>query len=531
MATSDRRRATSRAYRVCLLWLLTAAVAPASASLAAPPAGAPGQAHAQPPPPSRALLDRYCVTCHNERLRTGGLMLDAADVDRVDLHRETFEKVVRKLRSGQMPPQGRARPDRTAVRTFVRALEAELDRVGAAAPNPGRVASHRLNRTEYVNVVRDLLALEIDGEALLPGDMAGFGFDNNAQVLGMTPALMDRYITAATKVSRLALGTPENRPLRQVYRLPMTMRQDARMSEATPFASRGGIAVRHTFPLDGTYLFRVRLQRDIGDSIGGSIASREYQIDLRIDHALVERLTVGGKFRGQRTRYVGGGGIAPPEDDLVARQIAFYNQTADDGLDVRLPVKGGTRLVSVTFANVAPTAVGGIGDGLVPGLGTLEIVGPFDGRTPADTPSRERVFVCRPDGPADEELCARDILRTLTRRAYRRPITDVDLDPLLAIYEAGRDAGDFETGIALALEALLSMPAFLLRAEAEPSGAQVGTIFPITDVELASRLSFFLWRSMPDDELLDLAEQGTLSDPVVLARQTRRMLSDRKSVV
>ena len=531
MVTSDKRRAMPGARRVCLLWLLTAALVPVPAPLAASQPGAPRQAQAaeQGPRLSRALLDRYCVTCHNERLRTGGLLLDAADIDRVDLHRETFEKVARKLRSGQMPPQGRPRPDGTAVRAFVKALEAELDRVGAAAPNPGRVASHRLNRTEYVNVVRDLLALEIDGRALLPGDMAGFGFDNNAQVLGMTPALMDRYITAATKVSRMALGTPENRPLRQVYRLPMTMRQDARTSEEAPFASRGGMAVRHTFPLDGTYLFRVRLQRDIGDSIGGSIATREYQIDLRIDHALVERLAVGGRFRGQRTKYVGGGGIAPPEDDLVARQIAFYNQTADDGLDVRLQVKGGTRLVSATFANVAPTAVGGIGDGLVPGLGTLEIVGPFDGRTPADTPSRERVFVCRPAGPADEAPCARDILRTLTRRAYRRPVTDVDLEPLLAIYEAGRDAGDFETGIALALEALLSMPAFLLRAEAEPAGAEVGTIFPVTDVELASRLSFFLWRSMPDDELLALAEQGTLSDPAVLVRQTRRMLSDRRA--
>ena len=291
----------------------------------------------------------------------------------------------------------------------------------------------------------------------------------------------------------------------------------------------GGMAVRHTFPLDGTYLFKLRLQRGIGDTIGGSIATREYQIDLRIDHALVKRLTVGGKFEGQRTKYAGGTGIAPPDDDVVARQIAFYNQTADDHLDVRLQVKGGTRLVSATFANVAPTAVGGIGDGLVPGLGTLEIVGPFEGRTPADTPSRERVFVCRPDEPADEEPCARDILRTLTRRAYRRPITDVDIEPLVAIYEGAQDGGDFETGIAQALEALLSMPAFLMRAEAEPSDAGVGTIFPITDVELASRLSFFLWRSMPDDELLKLAERGALSDPAVLARQTRRMLSDRRA--
>ena len=529
MVTPDRRRAMSRALRVFVFCLLTALVAPALEPLEARRFQAPGQAADQTARPSRALLDRYCVTCHNERLKTGGLMLDAADISRVDLHRETFEKVVRKLRSRQMPPQGRPRPDETAVHTFVAALEAELDRVGAAAPNPGRVASHRLNRAEYVNVIHDLLALEIDGEALLPGDMAGFGFDNNAQVLAMTPALMDRYITAATKISRLAVGTPENRPMRQVYRLPTTARQDGRMGESAPFASRGGMAVRHTFPLDGDYLFKVRLQRYLGDSIGAGIAEREYQIDLRVDHALVKQLTVGGKFKGQRRKYAGGDSIAPPEDDLVARQIAFYNQTADDGLDVRLAIKGGTRLVSATFANVAPTAVGGIGDSLVPGLSTLEIVGPFDGRTPGETPSRERIFVCRPNGPEDEQPCAEQILRTLTRRAYRRPVTDVDLEPLMAIYAIGRDNGNFETGIAQALEALLSMPAFLMRAEAEPTGAVVGTIFPVTDVELASRLSFFLWRSMPDDKLLELAERGKLREPAVLAQQTRRMLSDRRA--
>jgi mono/diheme cytochrome c family protein len=500
----------------------SASVDPALAQRAelAPEAGAP----------SRALLDRYCVSCHNERLKTAGINLDTADIARVDLHRELFEKVARKLRSGQMPPQGRPRPEAPAVATFVSALESELDRVGATAPNPGRVASHRLNRTEYINVIRDLLALEIDGEALLPSDMAGFGFDNNADVLAMTPALMDRYITAATKVSRLAVGTRENRPSTEVYRIPTSSRQDARMGEDSPFASHGGLVARHTFPLDGEYLFKIRLSRDdVGGSINGNIAEREYHIDLRVDHELVKRFTVGGKFTGQVKYNLSAGLIAPPDDDQVHQQVALYNQNADKDLEIRLPVKAGTRLVSATFANVAPSAMGTIGDNVVAGLSTLEIRGAFGGAIPDETPSRERIFVCRPSGPQDEESCARRILRTLTRRAYRRPVTDLDLQPLMAIYERGRATEDFDTGIARALEALLSMPTFLLRAEIDPDDRAPGAIYPISDLELATRLSFFLWRSLPDDELLVVAERGELRNPSVLEAQTRRMLSDPRA--
>lgn len=476
---------------------------------------------------SRALLDRYCVSCHNERLKTGGVMFDMVDLSRVELHRELFEKVVRKLRSGQMPPQGRPRPDRLAVRKFVTNLEAELDRVAAAAPNPGRVSSHRLNRTEYVNAIQDLLALEIDGEALLPSDMAGFGFDNNAEVLAMTPALMDRYITAATKVSRLAVGTLENRPIIQTYRVPVGSRQDVRMGEGLPFATHGGLAVRHAFSLDGDYLFKIRLGRnDGGGTIGGNIAEREYHVELRIDHKLVKRMSVGGKFKGQ-VKY--SNAIAPPEDDLVHRQVALYSMSADENLEVRVPVKAGQRVVSVGFTNVAPSAFKGEGDTVVADLSVLEIHGPFDGTIPEETPSRARIFVCRPSSPEDEEPCARQVLRTLTRRAYRRPVTDVDLRPLMDFYELGRVVGDFETGIARALEALLSMPEFLMRAETYPTDADAGMIYPISDFDLASRLAFFLWRSIPDDELLDVAERGRLRDPAVLAEQTRRMLADARA--
>ena len=421
-----------------------------------------------------------------------------------------------------MPPPGRPRPAPAEIDAFVTALEAELDRVGAAAPDPGRVASHRLNRTEYVNAIRDLLDLEVDGEALLPSDMAGFGFDNNAEVLAMTPALMDRYITAATKVSRLAVGTLENRPAIQTYRLPNAARQEARMGEDLPFATHGGLAARHTFALYGDYLFRIRLQR-------GNIAEREYHLELRIDHALVRRLTVGGAFEGQVRYTLSGGGIAPPDDDVVHQRIALYNQTADQDLEVRLPVRAGTRLVSAAFTDMAPSASAGVGDNLVAGVESLEIHGPYRGEVPADTLSRQRIFVCRPSGAGDEEPCARQILGALARRAYRRPVTDVDLQPLLRIFAIGRAAGGFETGVARALEALLSMPAFLLRAEVDPVDAPAGTIYPISDVELASRLAFFLWRSIPDDELLDVASRGELRNPVVLAQQTRRMLADRRA--
>ena len=491
----------------------------------------PAAAAGQTDTPSRALLDRYCVACHNERLKTGGVMFDQVDISRVAEHRELLEKVVRKLRSGQMPPQGRPRPEQSAVTAFVTALEAELDNVGAAAPNPGRVASHRMNRTQYVNAVRDLLALELDGEALLPSDMAGFGFDNNAAVLAMTPALMDRYITAATKVSRLAVGTLENRPAIQTYRLPTGTRQEARMGEDLPFATHGGLAARHAFSLDGDYLFKIRLQRgDVGGTIRGNIAEREYHVELRIDHALVERLTVGARFEGQVKYTLSGGGIAPPDDDLVHQRIGLYNQTADEDMEVRLPVKAGTRLVSAAFTDVAPSASRGVGDNMVAGVQSLEIHGPYGGEIPEETPSRQRIFVCRPSGPDDQEPCARTIMSTLARRAYRRPVTDADTRPLMEIYEIGRAAGGFEAGIARGLEALLSMPAFLMRAEADPVDASAGTIYRINDLELASRLASFLWKSIPDEELLDAATRGELRDPVVLAQQTRRLLADRRAV-
>ena len=471
--------------------------------------------------PSRELLDRYCVTCHNERLQIAELMLDRVDLTEVAANAAVLEKVVHKLRSGQMPPEGRPRPDDAVVDGFATSLEVALDRVAADRPNPGRVASHRLNRIEYVNAIEDLLGLEVNGEELLPSDMAGFGFDNNADVLSITPALMARYITAATKISRAAVGSPDNRPVMQVYQVGFE-RRDVRAGEGMPFATHGGLAVRHHFPLDGDYVLSIRLKRnDTIETIDG-IAESEHQIEVRIDHGLVKRFTIGGKFPGPDPGRL----IAVPEDDVEGQRLHEYRMTADHELEIRLGVQGGTRLVSVAFTD---TATSPLPTGQLPGIDKVFVSGPFDGSVPEETLSRSRIFTCRPDREQDEEPCARQVITALARRAYRRAATADDVEPLLGIYREGRRDGNFETGIERALEALLSMPAFLMRVERPPVDARPGAVYRISDLELAARLSFFLWKSIPDDELIDIAERGELSDPAIMARQVKRMLADRLS--
>ena len=508
--------------------LLAAALAAAGAAAAAEPQAAAASrvasAGAAAEGPSRALLDRYCVTCHNERLRTGGLMLDNVDLGRIDAHAEVLEKVVRKLRAGQMPPPGRPQPDGSSVEAFTVSLESALDRLAAATPNPGRVASRRLNRVEYVNAVEDLLALRVDGAELLPGDMSGLGFDNNADALAMTPALMARYTAAATKISRAAIGSPDNRPVRQVYSLGFET-QSARMNEDMPFGTHGGLAARHLFPLDGEYVFTIRMKG--GDGGGGSgvigIGEDDHVIELRIDHARVARWNVGGEFPGADPGIL----IPIPDDDVEGQRLHEYRLNADKGLEVRLPVGAGQRLVTVAFADSNPTPFEGAYGR--PGIDRLFVSGPFDGRVPDETPSRRRIFTCRPAGSHDEETCAREILSALARRAYRRPVTNDDLEPLLGFYRAGREDRDFDGGIERALEALLSMPEFLLRIERQPAGAGPGDVYRLSDLEMATRLSFFLWRSIPDDELIELAAAGRLGDPQVLETQVARMLADQRA--
>jgi len=518
---------------VAAIGLLLAAPAVGRAQSAAAPEPVGVARSANAPVPARALFETYCVTCHNDRLKTAGLSLADVNVDDPARHAAVLETVVRKLRSGQMPPLGSPRPEPAIVMSFVTALEASLDRSAAANPDPGRVASRRLNRVEYVNAIRDLLALEINGADLLPSDLANYGFDNNADVLAITPALMSRYLFAATKISRLAVASPDNRPMVQEYKVALAghgARQDARMSEDMPFASHGGLAVRHAFPLDGDYAFKMTLRRNrVTDALIG-IDEDEHEIELRIDHALVKRFRVGGRLKGPDP----GGLVAPYEDDIVGKQVHEYRMTADNELEIRVPVKAGTRLVSVGFTDSRPSALvfsafGRARDDDRIGLNTLQISGPFDGATPQDTPSRRQIFTCRPTHARDEEPCARKILSTLARRAYRRPATDQDLTPLFELYRAGRKERDFDAGIERGLEAMLTAPSFLIRSEREPADARPGTPYRISDLELASRMSFFLWRSIPDNQLFEVAAAGRLREPAMLTRQVKRMLADRRA--
>ncbi len=492
------------------------------ASVASAPAGA-------------ALLRQYCVGCHNDRLKGnfGNLSLEGLDPFDLAGHADLFERVDRKLRKGLMPPEGRPRPDAAAMEAFLTSLEDHLNRAAEQDPNPGRVASRRLNRTEYVNAVHDLLGLEINGSELLPSDMAGFGFDNNADVLSITPGLMARYITAATKISRVALATPDNRPATAQYKVEIGTRQDARMAEDMGFATFGGLAVRHTFPRDGEYGFQLRLTRDQDGIINGVMA--EHEIEIRIDRQLVKRFKVGGDYKEPDAGQL----IAVPEDDELGKKVHKYYISADDGLTVRLPVKAGTRSVTAAFVENEPIPenrdrrAGGfsniIGGGGSASVDNLSISGPFNASKTEDTPARQKILTCKPSNARDEESCARQILAALSRRAYRGNGVGADVDQLLAIYRKARAAQDFDTGIERALEALLSSPKFVLRIEQEPSGPGT-TPRRLTDLELASRLSFFLWRSIPDDELLRLAERKQLSDPQTLMQQVRRILADDRSL-
>ena len=467
----------------------------------------------------RAVLDRYCVTCHSERLRTGNLVLaaKAIDLEHLSTGAATWEKVVAKLRAGAMPPPGRPRPDEATYQAFASWLEGELDRAAEADPEPGRPPIHRLNRTEYTNVIRDLLALEIDGRSLLPADDMAYGFDNNANTLKMSPALLERYVSAATRISSLAVGDPTIRPAVERHAVSPLRRQDDRLGEDLPFGTRGGIALRHYFPLDADYRLSIHLQRGPGGNIRGLAAGE--QIDVRLDGTRIKLFTLGGEP-----------GDAPSKP------------TADAALEVRFPAKAGQRVVVVTFLKHT-LAADGIGPARLPAaygtfdtndgrqmtLDSVEISGPFQVSGSGDTPSRRRIFVCRPDDARDEEACARQILATLARRAYRRPITESDVEALVGFYKAGRRPGEFESAIQRALERILADPEFLFRIERDPANVVPGEPYRISDLELASRLSFFLWSSMPDDELLDLAAGGELADPVVLERQVRRMLDDRRA--
>ena len=488
----------------------------------------------------RAALDRFCVRCHNDRLRTAELALDTHDLANVGGDAETWERVIVKLRARTMPPAGSPRPIEATYRAVASWLETEIDTVALARPDPGRGETfHRLNRAEYHAAVRDLLAVDVDVAELLPADDTyEHGFDNNGEVLSISPDLVARYLSAARRISRLAVGTSPTGPSVATYRVHPALLQDDRQDDLLSFGSRGGVAIRHYFPVDGEYTIRIRLHRNFSDYILGFSAPQE--LDVRVDGELVTRFPVGDADAvGQMAPLSFAGNIAgDPEWE-------YYMNTGDAHLEARFPARAGQRTVGVSFVRrfAEPEGV------LQPrnrGYGRfvderydenaaveqLAIGGPYTFEGPGDTPSRREVFVCRPaaNAAADEEqACASRILGKLARRAYRRPVDGGDVEALLDFFRAGRRDGGFDDGIQFALERMLVDPEFLFRIERDPDDVAPGTAYRLGDLELASRLSFFLWSSIPDDELLEAAADGRLGDPAELERQTRRLLADARS--
>jgi len=524
--------------KTVLVWIGIGLIGAGSFASASPQSvGSQSQNPTQPPETQyRATLNRYCVTCHNERLRIAGLTLDKLNVGNPGEGAESWEKVVRKLRAGQMPPAGMPRPDKPSYDSLVAYLETALDRSAAARPNPGRPGIRRLNRAEYTNSIRDLLAIDINGDSLLPADDSRYGFDNNGDVLTLSPLLLEKYVAAARKISRLAIGDSTILPAFETYDVPKYYLQEDRMDERLPFGSRGGIAVRHQFPLDGEYVIRVRLHRNSREYIRG--LTEPHQIDVRLDGERIKLFTIGGERRGRSAGIFSTASLGDSEQEI-------YERTADEALEVRLPVTAGLHLVGVAFLQETFAPEGPLQPRLTqydytqykggePAVASVAVGGPFDVKGPGETASRQRIFVCRPanNSPADNpdnERCARTILSTLARLAYRRLLTDEDTQTLLSFYRAGLLAGGFESGIRSAVERILVGPEFLFRIETDPDGVAPGTAYPISDFELASRLSFFLWSSIPDEELLVLAERRQLHDSKVLEHQVRRMLADSRS--
>ena len=507
----------------------------------------------------RAVFSQYCLTCHNQRMKQAGTVPVAFEGDAlwdIAANAATWEKVVLKMRAGVMPPAGAPHPDKSIRASFLGWLEGELDRAAAARPNPGRTEPfHRLNRAEYRNAVRDLLNLDLDVSSILPADDASYGFDNIAGVLKMSPTLMEQYLAAAQRVSRLAVGTPVPAPSVDYIRITDDLPQDVHLP-GLPFGTRGGTQFNYVFPADAEYEIRVRITRDLNESVPVYIEAQQVEID--VDGAPVGGFTLPG---------VGAPPPRPPSSDgaggqaerpqisqidggirVTARQREERNK-ADEGWNLRIPVKAGPRVLTITFTNRTspldesirlpflrpyPAGVNIPETRLGVYLRSVEIAGPYNVRGPGDTPSRQRVFTCRPSSNASNGsndpnvLCAKQILSTLTRRAYRRPVTDADVAPLMAFYREA-DGKRFEERIQSALRRLLVSPEFLLRVERDSANAAAGAPYRVNDIELASRLSFFLWSSIPDEELLTAAERGQLHEPAVLSAQVKRMLADRRS--
>ena len=486
-------------FILCAVGLALAGPAPAATPLAAS---------------VKSVVNQYCVSCHDADVQKGGLDLERLSRDDVTQHPAEWEGVIRKLRARQMPPVGKERPAEKVFDDVVKTLSSSLDRAAAKNPNPGRTETfRRLNRTEYQNAIRDLLALDIDATALLPKDDASHGFDN-VTVGELSPTLLNRYISAAGKISRLAVGTPYRQPGGDTFRLPPDRTQEEHV-EGLPPGTRGGLFIAHTFPRDGEYEIQIRLTRDRNEEVEG--LREPHEVVVLVDRQQVRSFTV-----------------APPKGDRNFEKV-------DAHLKVRVPVKAGPHQLGVTFLKNPSSLLESRRQPylarynmhrhprLGPAIYQVSVNGPYDSNRPGDTPSRRRIFVSQPTKPAEEDACAVKIFSTLTRRAYRRPVTQDDLAKPMDFYRQAKAEGGFEAGIEAALNAVLVNPEFLFRIEREPVGVAPGAAYRLGDLEIASRLAFFLWSSIPDDELLALAERGELHQPKVLEKQVRRMLADRRA--
>ena len=468
----------------------------------------------------REILDKYCVTCHNQRLKTGGLTLDTLDLNQVPAHAEVWEKVIRKLQSGTMPPAGMPRPDAATYKNFTAWLEEQIDQ--SAQPYAGRPILHRLNRSEYANAIRDLLGLDIEVASLLPPDDSAFGFDNVSDALGVSPSLQEHYLDAALKIGALAVGDPKIAPGSETWRIRQDLSQDQHVN-GLPLGTVGGTMVHYNFPLDGEYSFQATLYRTNLNIMRG--LESPHQVEFSLDGRRIHLATMGG------------------QEDLASlfQKPTDTGDAVDARLRVRVPVKAGPHDVMVVFledpdavepARLQPyirSSVDNFDWSGSPHLQALTVAGPFHPAGASDTPSRRRIFTCHPNQKMDEDTCARQIVSTLAARAYRQPLTESSLNTLLQFYQSGKRDGGFDGGIEFALDRILASPKFLFRVERDPVAALAGDSYPVSDTELASRLSFFLWSSIPDDELLRLANEGKLKNPAVFDRQVRRMLADPKS--
>ena len=482
----------------------------------APPAPRSGSAQAAQPDGAavQKFVARHCLRCHNSDDKRGGLALDAIRPEDIGKHAAIWEKVVRKVVARQMPPAGTKRPDEKTYDAFVAALETALDRAAAARPNPGRtVTLRRLNRTEYQNVLRDLLAVDVDAAALLPQDEANHGFDS-APLGDLSPTLLERYLTAAQKISRLAVGRVPTSPNSETFRPRPDLTQEAHV-EGLPLGTRGGLVIPYTFPQDGAYDIQVWLTRDRNEKIEG--LREPHELEVLLDRQRLASFTV-----------------QPPARKQSDEQV-------DKNLKARIKVAAGPHDLGVTFvqnpASLQETKRQPYQAHYnlhrhprkTPAVYQVSITGPYNATGHGDTPSRRRLFLCRPTGPGDEEDCARKILSTLLRRAYRKPVTAANLEKVMKFYRQARQAGDFDAGIEMAVSAVLVNPQFLFRIERDPPGLKAKTAYRVGDLDLASRLSFFLWGTLPDDELLDLAERNELGKPKVFEKQVRRLLADGRA--